>query len=152
MFHALLGGKSMNRPFFKRTLLAAVSLMLLYYNVAWAVLRCPHQEDHADHELVVYETGRNGATVFLSSPSHRHVDLDCAGPKYHTEWLVGPSTNSELLRLARDVASRVNVFFGLSSLALDQVGNFWLIALSDKPSATLPFGLPLYISLSVLRI
>ena len=142
----------MNRPLFKRTLLATVSFMLLYYNVAWAVLRCPHQENHAEHELVFYDTDLLAATVSLSSSTQSHVNLDCTGPKYHTEWLVGPATNSELLRLARDVASRVNVFLGLSSFALDQVGNFWLLALSDKPSATFPFGLPLHISLSVLRI
>ena len=130
----------MNRLLFKRTALAAVSLALLYYSVAWAVLRCPHQESHQGHEFVVYE-----------APSHRQVNLDCAGPEYHTEWLAGPSTTSELLRHTRDVASHVNVLFGLSSLALDQVGDVWLMILPDKVSVTSPFGLPRYLSLSVLR-
>jgi hypothetical protein len=131
----------MNRPLFKRTALAAVSLALLYYSVAWAVLRCPHQESHQGHEIAVYE-----------GPSQRQVNLDCTGPEYHTELLAGPSTTSELLRHTRDVASRVNVLFGSSSLALDQVGDVWLNTLFDKvSSATSPFGLPRYLSLSVLR-
>jgi hypothetical protein len=46
----------------------------------------------------------------------------------------------------------VNVLFGLSSLALHQVGDVWLMTLSDKVSSvTSPFGLPRYLSLSVLR-
>jgi hypothetical protein len=47
----------MSRSFIKTSALAAVSLALLYYNVAWAVLRCPHQENHPDHEIVFFQTG-----------------------------------------------------------------------------------------------
>lgn len=131
----------MNRPLFKRTALLGISLALLYYSVAWAVLRCPHQENHQGHEIAVYEPG----------PSHRHVNLDCTGPRYHTEFLAGPSTNSELLRLTRGVASH-GIFVGFSGFALNQIEDVWRIALSDQvSSAALPFDLPRYLSLSVLR-
>src|SRR5918996_2540017 len=84
----------MNCRSVKRTLLTAVSFALLYYNVAWAVLRCPHQENHEAQELAAYELGS----------SHPDVNIDCTGPKYHTEFLAEPSKNSGVIQLARDGA------------------------------------------------
>ena len=43
----------MSRPFIKTSIVATVSLALLYYSVARAILRCAHQENHLDHERVV---------------------------------------------------------------------------------------------------
>jgi hypothetical protein len=142
----------MNRPVYKRAGLAAISLLLLlYYNVMWAVLRCPHQEKHADHEVVLYDTGSYAVIVALSSTSHGHVD-DCNSPKYRRELLAGPLTNSEHLRLTRVVASHEDVFFGSPGLVLDQIEAARLIALSKKgSSAASQVGLPRYLSLSVFR-
>jgi hypothetical protein len=139
----------MNRPLFKRTVLAALSLVLLYYNVAWAVLRCPHQESHPDHEVVLYNVGFSIEQGSLPSSSHGQASLDCTGPKYHTELLAGPSTTSEL-RLARDVASRVSALVALSSLARDTPQEIRLKTLFIKSPSPI-FDLPRYLSLSVLR-
>lgn len=138
----------MNRRFSKTTVLTAVSLALFYYNVAWAVLRCPHQENH-DHEIVIYDLSSSTGQLSFSASSHP-MNLDCMGPKYHTEFLAGPSSTSELLRLTRDV-SHGNVFVVLSSLASSRIENE-SVTLADKVSpAALPYDLPRYLWLSVLR-
>lgn len=132
--------KVMNRWLFSRIALGAVGLVLLYYNVAWAVLRCPHQENQSQ-EITAYEP----------DSWHRHANLDCTGPKYHTEVLAGPS-NSEVLRLAGVIASQGNLFVGFADPALKQIEDFSPLPLFDDRSSTgLPFGLPRYISLSVFR-
>ena len=144
--------KVMNRRFFKRTVLVAVSLALFYYNVAWAVLRCPHQENHPDHEIVLYDFNSYSGGLSFPASSDHPVNFDCTGPKYHTEFLAGPSSTSELLRFTRDV-SRGNVFVGLSSLASSQIEDDPGITLSDRVSSSAsPFDLPRYLSLSVFRL
>jgi hypothetical protein len=128
----------MKRKFFKKMAVAAVGVVLIYYNVAWAVLRCPHQENQSQ-EIAVYDP----------DSWHRHVNIDCTGPEYHTEFLAGPSTNAELLQLTRDVA--FDSFFGLSGHA--RAGSASLLVLSEElSSAALPVGPPRYISLSVFRL
>jgi hypothetical protein len=143
----------MSRSFIKTSALAAVSLALLYYNVAWAVLRCPHQENHPDHEVVFYKTGSHLDGVSFPFRFQDPANLDCAGPDYHTELLAGPSTISELLRLTRDVSSRVNSSFIWSNFALDQIMDARLATSFDRMSSlTLPFVVPRYLSLSVFRL
>jgi hypothetical protein len=143
----------MSRSFIKTSALAAVSLALLYYNVAWAVLRCPHQENHPDHEVVFYQTGSYLDGVSFPLRSRDPANLDCTGPDYHTELLAGPSTISELLRLTRDVSSRVNLLFVWSNFALDQIRDVQPPASFDRMfSLTLLLVVPRYISLSVFRL
>ena len=143
----------MSRSFVKASALAAVSLALLYYNVAWAVLRCPHQENHPDHEVGFYQTGSYLDGVSFPFRSQDPANLDCAGPDYHTELLAGPSTISELLRLTRDVSSRVNLVFVWSNFALGEIGDVRPPVLFDRMSSlTLLFPVPRHLSLSVLRL
>lgn len=131
----------MKLKLFKKIALAAVGVVLLYYNAAWAVLRCPHLENPQAQEITAYEPGS----------WHRHANLDCTGPKYHTEFLAGPS-NSEVLRLAGVIASQGNLFVGFADPALKQIEDFSPLPLFDDRSSTgLPFDLPRYISLSVFR-
>ena len=143
----------MSRSFIKTSALAAVSLALFYYNVAWAVLRCPHQENHPDHEVVFFQTGSYPDGVSFPFRSQDPANLDCSGPDYHTELLAGPSTVSELLRLTRDVSSRVNLLFVWSNFALDQIMDARPPASFDRMSSlTLLLVVPRYISLSVFRL
>lgn len=142
----------MSRSLTKLSALAAVSLALLYYNVAWAVLRCPHQENHPDHEVVVYQTVSYLDGVSFPFRSQDPANLDCAGPDYHTELLAGPSTISELLRLTRDVSSRVNLLFVWSNFALDQTRDVRPVLFNQVSSLTLLFVVPRYLSLSVFRL
>lgn len=133
----------MDRSVFKKTALLAVGAVLLYYSVAWAVLRCPHLENPQVQEITAYEPG---------SWQHHHADLDCTGPKYHTEFLAGPSTNSEVLRQVGVTASQENLLLGFADPALKQSQDFARLALfEDGSSSRLPFDLPRYLSLSVLR-
>lgn len=140
----------MNSHFVKTSVVLIVSLVLLYYSIAWAVLRCSHQETHPDHEVVLYDTGPLTTEVSLSSRSHGQPNLDCIGPKYHTELLAGTSTTSELPRLTRDVASRGSVLLALSRIARDpaqDLGQKGLFIRGSSPA----FDVPQYLSLSVLR-
>jgi hypothetical protein len=129
----------MDRSVFKKTALLAVGAVLLYYSVAWAVLRCPHLENRQAQEIAAYEPGS----------WHRHANLDCKGPKYHTEFLAGPS-NSEVLRLAGVIVSQGSRFVGFADPALKRIDS--PLRVFDEGSLTaLPFDLPRYLSLSVLR-
>ena len=133
----------MNRMFLKASVAATISLALLYYSVAWAVLRCPHQEVYEGHGIGVHEL----------VPSDRQVNFDCAGPEYHTEILAGPAASSEVLRSARELASHANVFSDSTGFALNPIHDVWLLALSHRassaPSLSDP---PRYLLLSVFRL
>lgn len=132
----------MNWPTFKRTApLVAVSFALLYYSVSWAVLRCPHFDNPQVQEIAAYE----------AELAHYHANLDCAGPKYHTEFLAGPSSASELLRFTR-YATHGTVFPGIPNLGLSRFESDSGITLSKVSPAYLPFDLPRYLSLSVFRL
>ena len=133
----------MNRRFAKRTLLTAVSLALIYYNVAWAVLRCPHQENHH---------GKDIAFTVSDHTSHAHDDqvtIDCSGVKYHTEALAGPSPAPELFGPSGLVVSALDILPSLTTVA-DQQQQRFLRPLFIGGSSP-PFRVPQYLSLSVLR-
>lgn len=131
----------MDRSVFKKTALLAVGAVLLYYSVAWTVLRCPHFDSPHAQEVAAYE----------AESAHRHANLDCTGPKYHTEFLAGPSSASELLRFTR-YASHGTVFPGIPDLCLSRFESDSGITLSKVSPAYLPFDLPRYLSLSVFRL
>ncbi len=133
----------------KTSIVAAISVVLLYYNIAWAVLRCPHQENHDDLEVVVYDSGAHGAEFSLSYLDQNQASLDCTGPKYHTESLAGSSATPDLLRLAGGVVSHLTPLFDLTHLAPEDVR---LDAALNNVVPPIPsIYLPRYLSLSVLR-
>ena len=133
-------------------LVSLVSFVLLYYSVAWAVLRCFHIEAHENYQVAL-DTDEHVIGSNLASPNYAHEYLDCMGSNYHTESLAGSSVPSELLRQIRDVAAHANVLLPLSSAPRDQAGDIWLSAVFDKVSSRpLPIDLPRYLSLSVLRL
>jgi hypothetical protein len=142
----------MNRPLVKTPVVMIISLVLLYYSVAWAVLRCPHQENHLDHEPALYNTTSYKAEVSSAFPDHDQASLDCTGPSYHTEFLAGAAPGSELLRLTRDVPSRGNILLPLLRTERNQAEYVSRKAVFDKgfPHNFL-IDLPRYLSLSVFR-
>lgn len=141
----------MNRPFIK-TIVVTLALTLLYYGVAWAVLRCPHQENHLDHEPALYDTTSYKAEVSFPFPDHDQASLDCTGPSYHTEFLAGAAAGSELLRLTRDSPSRGNILLPLLGAERNQAGYISRKAVFDKGSSpNFLIDLPRYLSLSVFR-
>ena len=141
----------MNHRFIKTSVIATISLVLLYYSVAWAVLRCPHQENHSDQEAALYDSSSHAADISISFEEHQ-ANIDCTGPKYHTEWLVGSSGPSEILCLTGDFGPYVDAFPAFPRVVRGQLADVWLRALFDKgSSSTIQIHLLRYLSLSVLR-
>jgi hypothetical protein len=130
----------MNRPFIKTSVVAIVSLVLLYYSVAWAVLRCFHDEHQTNSEMT------------LSAERH-DKDFNCAGRDYHTEQLAESSSLSQLQRLTVNITSHGNEFLRWQNVAGEHATVLWLRALFDRVSPPIcPFQSPRYLSLSSLRI
>jgi hypothetical protein len=143
----------MNRPFIKTSVVTIISLVLLYYSVAWAVLRCFHDEHQINSEVILSDVDRHDKDFFLSSPSHAHAYLDCMAPDYHTESLAGSSSLSQLQRLTVNITSRLDNTQPWQNIAGEHARDIWLRALFDKISAPIfPFDLPRYLSFSSLRI
>ena len=141
----------MKRCVIKTAVFTAVSVVLLYYNIAWAVLRCPHQENHSDLGVVVYDSVAHAAEIAFAHLDRNQANLDCTGQKYHTESLAGPSGTSEILRLAGGVASHANLPLALPIVAKKSAQEIRLKAFLAKGFSP-DFDLPQYLSFLVLRL
>jgi len=143
----------MIRLVIKPSVVTVVSPVLLYYGVAWAVLRCAHQEVHPDHAVAVDDFSSDGVGNSLASPSLPGVDLDCTDGDYHLESLAGPSTSSELLRALRDTVPHSKATLAAPSHARETEPDLgmkvWFNRISWPLSSTDP---PRILSLSVLRL
>lgn len=143
----------MIRLFIKTSVVTVVSLVLLYYGVAWAVLRCAHHEVNPDHVVAVHDFSSHGAVNGLASPSVPGVYLDCTDGDYHLESLAGPSTSSELLRLLGDTAPHTKATLPLPNIVRERDQDLGMKAfvngVSSPTSATAP---PRFLSISVLRL
>jgi len=143
----------MNRPFIKTSVVTLISLVLLYYSVAWAVLRCLHDEHHANSEITLSDIDQHNKGILLSSPSRAYAYLDCMGPDYHTESLAGSSSLSQLQWLTVNITSRLDTIQSGQNVAAEHARDIWLRAVFDRLSpATLPPNSPRYHYLSSLRI
>jgi hypothetical protein len=143
----------MNRRFLKISVASVIAIVLVYYSVAWAVLRCPHAEDHTGSETAVSVADMHQRDFSLWPPNHPRADIECLGSNYHTETLAGSSAPSQMKTLTADVTSRVNEFLTLHGSAETASDDLWLTAPFDRGSAsTFPIDSPRYLSLSVLRI
>jgi len=139
----------MNHPIGKSTISSFIALVLVYYSVAWAVLRCSHDEDFAHTEAAVSDASVH-STGLPYSERQGGAHLDCLGSDYHTETLgafLGPL--QERL-LSTDIASRVTDLSIVHSGT--ENGNLWLRVLFDGFARAHSIGPPRYLSLSVLRI
>jgi hypothetical protein len=135
----------------KTAVFTAVSVVLFYYNIAWAVLRCPHQENHSDLGVVVYDSATHAAEIAFAHPDRNQANLDCTGPKYHTESLAGSSGMSEILRLAGGVASHTNLLPALPIVGKSPAQEIRLKAFLVKGLSP-DIDLPQYLSFLVLRL
>ena len=136
----------MSRHDIKTGLVSLLTFVLLYYSVAWAVLRCCHDEDHSSDAAAVSASALHAKNAHLPFSRHAQANLDCLGSNYHTESLAGPSSPTELHRLTSRFASRVTDDLTLPGLAADGSRG---IRLSPVIFQTHP---PRYLSLSVFRI
>ena len=118
----------------------SVSLLLLYYSAAGAVLRCSHDGDDSDHQVRM----PNGDPV--------HLDLECVGPSFHIETIADASSPPQRDRLTLDITPHVNDFLTVQTATGDAATDFWLRAVFER-SRSLGFliGLPSYLFLSILR-
>lgn len=131
----------MNYHLLKSLAAMVVAFVLLYYSVAWAVLRCSHDGDDSDHEVALL----NGDPV--------HLDFECLGPNFHTESMAEASSSPQRDHLMLDITPHVNDFLTLQTGSGDAASDIWLRAVfKTSPSLAFPIGLPSYLFLSVLRI
>lgn len=143
----------MNRHLPKIFVVSLVSVALLYYSVAWAVLRCSHEEDHGYHQAALYNAVAHATGSSVASPNHVQAHLDCVAPDYHTESLAGPSSPSQVQRWATHISSHVTDFLTSSSLAEAWAPDLWLSSVFEKaPRLSSLVDSPLYLSLSILRV
>lgn len=137
----------------KTSVVTIVSFVLLYYGVAWAVLRCAHQEVQSDQEVALHNLRSHGGVNSINPPSVPQEDLDCTGADYHVESLVRPATSSELLRLLRDTAPHHKATLPALSNARAPAPDLLIEALFNRVSCLpSPTDLRRFLSLSVLRL
>ena len=123
-----------------KILVVVISFTLLYYSVAWAVLRCCHDGDDSGHEIALI----NGNPV--------HLDFECVGPNFHTEAMLEASSSPQLSRLMPEVTRYVNEFT-LQTRPGEAASDIWLRAVFERsPSFAFLIGPPSYLFFSVLRI
>lgn len=140
----------MNRHFLKTSVVTILSSVLLYYSVAWAVLRCFDHEDETGSQTAISADGLHHADFVPSHIEHPKAHIGCIGSNYHTETLAGSSSPSQLRTLTTNI-TQVTRFLALEDNGQVAIENLWLRF--DRAS-TLPFptASPRYLSLSVLRI
>lgn len=142
----------MNHRLLQTLFAPLLSVLLLYYSVAWVVLRCFDHEDETGTQTVISTDGLHQADFRPSHIEHPDADIACMGSNYHTETLAGSSSPSQLRTLTSNI-TQVTRFLALEGNADVALENLWLRALFYRAS-TLPFptASPRYLSLSVLRI
>jgi hypothetical protein len=143
----------MNRYHLKTLLATFLASVLLYYNAAWAVLRCCHVEERASlEESVSKDHLHDGLYPHLSWPNHAPTQIDCLDFEYQTEVLAGPTSSPQFHRGTAAVTPDANDFFVLKRLADGHRKNLlWNVFTRGSPPAE-PSDPPLYLSLSSLRI
>ena len=143
----------MKRQHVKTFLATFLAAMLLYYNAAWAVLRCCHVDERGSlEEILSTDDLRDGLYPHLSRPSQAPTQIDCLDLEYQTEVLAGPASPPQFHRGTAALTPCANDFFVLKSLVDGHRKNLLRnIFTRDSPSAD-PSDTPLYLSLSSLRI
>jgi hypothetical protein len=137
---------------FKIFLVTLISFVMLYYSVAWALLRCVHSDADENYQVVL-NTGESLSGSHLAALNQALEYLKCMGSEYHTEFLAASSLPSGLLRQLRGTAAHVDDSLPSSIVSQSQAVNFWLSAVfKELSSVTVPIHLPRYLSLSVLRL
>jgi hypothetical protein len=142
----------MNRPWLKFAVAAIVAFMMLYYSVAWAVLRCEHREVHLDYRTVLNDGGSHRALNSLRLPILPEAKLDCQDGAFHFESLAGPSTSSALLRQLRETTPQTPNYSPPADRERDEALIVRRGTLPERgispPVAT---NLPRYLLISILR-
>lgn len=142
----------MNRHFIKSLTVATVSFVLLYYSVAWAILRCHHDEKHAVFEASLLEHDRHDQlSPHFSAPSHASGEIDCLEFEYHFELLTGPASPLRNYRATTGAARYLSYLFTYENQLDGQRENI-LKCVFARGSTPKPSDPPPYLFFSTLRI
>lgn len=141
----------MNRYFFRSSILLVVSFGLLYYSVAWAVLRCSHDEEFLEQEVALQNSADRDLHYMPSNAAS--LNLECVCLDYHTELMAGSSSPSQPQRLMPDMTPNIDGFVMFPTGSGYRASDLWLRAVFENLSSpSFSIGLPRYLSLSNLRI
>lgn len=143
----------MNHRYLKNFVVSLIAIVLVYYSVAWAVLRCFHEEDFSNSDAAVSDASDH--TDFSSYSLHRHQDeahLDCMRFDHHTETLAWSSSASQLHMEFDPINSRVTAFLPSPGVGGPAKENCWLALLGTSRGFPYSTDSPLYLYHSVLRI
>ncbi len=152
-YFVLFLSSAMNRQHVKTFLAALLASMLLYYNAAWAVLRCCHVDEHGSiEEILSADDLHDGLYRHLSRPSHVPSQIDCLDFDYQTEIFAGPASPPQFHRGTAALTPRANDIFDLRSLVDGNRNHFLRKSFTRGSPAAEPSDPPLYLSLSNLRI
>ena len=133
----------------KSSIVIALSLVLLYYSVAWAVLRCAHEEYDATEEACIH-TGDLVLNIGSIQTTAAPENFECGGREYETESMAASFSSSQS-------GLKNGIRFHAAGSLLLQTS---LLSFDPAPkvifhnSSGIPFlsGLPRYVSLSSLRV
>jgi hypothetical protein len=143
----------MTRHLLRAVLAIAISFVLLYYGIAWAVLRCSHDAKHAGHEVALQDLDATHQRFHHASVNAVDLDLECVGPDVHTETMAETSSSPQLDQLVPEVTRHMNAFLTLQSRLADAATGVGLRTVFERlRSLVFLIGLPSYLFLSILRI
>lgn len=127
----------------------SASLALLYSGIAWAALRCCHDDGHSHQEHAL-----NGQDAEILSYAYSvDADIECIAPVYHTESIAVSSLRSQIDRLVPGDTSHGRDFWGLPATYDGSMDYIWAGPVSKSPRyAVFLTNSPLYVSLSRLLI
>ena len=150
IIHAHSNNWNMKRPTLKTCICTFITLVLVYYSVAWAVVGCLHDEDFANIPTAASGVSDAAWRQDLANPSQAY--FDCMGGDYQTEVLGGVSAPVEL-RLSKSELVYPSVHLTTSRSVRDRIWNLWLRGLFDDVAMHRSrIAFLLYLSISVLRI
>ena len=149
----LITSSAMTRRHVKTCLAASIAAVLLFYNAAWAILRCCDVEAHESHEQIL-TTGVLHAGLYsrVSAPTPAPSQIDCLDLNYRAEVLAGPTAPPQFYRGMAKLKPYANDFV----VAKSMIGGHRTTLRRNRFTRGSPNGEssdpPLYLTLSSLRI
>lgn len=149
----LFVGSDMKRRQVKTFLATILAAMLLYYDAAWAVLRCCDVGEHGHVEKIL-PTGdaHDQLDRRFSRSSPLPSQIDCLDVDHQIEVLIGPTSPPQFQRGTFALTPYGNDFFILKSLVDGHWKNLLSNTFTRGSALAEPSNPPLYLSLSSLRI
>ena len=143
----------MNRQQVKTFLATFLAAMLLYYDAAWAVLRCCHVDEHGSLEETLSTDDLHGGLYrLLSRPSPAPTQIDCLDFEYHTEILASPASPPQLHRVTAAATPSASDYLVLRSFSDGHENDGFRHVFTSGSPPVEPTHSPRYLSLSQLRI